>query len=326
MDVRYFTESFVRSFWLKDDHADENYIEPYPNETTVNSIEEELGWKLPASYVELMRVQNGGYPVNTHFVLLNSPDSEPEYFCMDGFFGIGRDKPYTLCGEMGRELVFNEWGYPNDGVYIGRFVGGYHNLLLLDYSNCSKEEEPSVVMVDQENDYKKTFLAKDFESFVKILVNESVFDRSEEELESALIAIRNAPFSKVLQSYFMSNTKMDFEPILRKLLEQLCLEKGSFHLHDDVLSYKVYDILFFLVSEQKNGITRTDYLNLFPDLLVLSDGEINTGGYAPGFIEDWWEMKEKSGKIIVGDENKYAMNSDDVSSFLNGLITNLNHR
>ena len=324
MDLRYFTESFVQSFWLKDDDADENYIEPYPNETTVNSIEEELRWKLPESYVELMRVQNGGYPVNTNFVLPNSTDSEPEYFCMDGFFGIGRVKPYSLCGEMGRELIFNEWGYSNDGVYIGRFVGGYHNLLLLDYSNCSNEDEPSVVMVDQENDYKKTFLAKDFESFVKALVNESVFDRSEEELESALFAIRNAPFSKVLQSYFNSNTKMDFESIMRKLLEQLCLEKGSFHFHDDALSYKVFDLLFFLVSEQKNGITRSDYLNLFPDLLVMSDGDINTGGYAPGFVEDWWTLREQSDVIVPDNEAKFKMNSDHVQDFLNELNGYLN--
>jgi hypothetical protein len=49
-------------------------------------------------------------------------------------------------------------------------------MILLDYSKCGKDDEPEVVHVDQENDYKKTFLAKDFETFIKGLKNEEEFD------------------------------------------------------------------------------------------------------------------------------------------------------
>lgn len=90
MELRCFAESFAKTFWLEDDYAVENFTESYPNEATVNSIEEELGWKLPGSYIEMMRVQNGGYPANTHLILPSSLNSESEYLCMEGFFAIGR--------------------------------------------------------------------------------------------------------------------------------------------------------------------------------------------------------------------------------------------
>jgi hypothetical protein len=49
-------------------------------------------------------------------------------------------------------------------------------MILLDYSNCGKDGEPEVAHVDQESDYKKIFLAKDFETFIKGLKDEEEFD------------------------------------------------------------------------------------------------------------------------------------------------------
>lgn len=324
MKLNCFKESFVKSFWQEDDYAFENHVDAFPDDAIVCSIEEELGYSLPLSYVELMRVQNGGYPVNTHFVLPDSPETEQHHLCLDSFFGIGRIKPYSLCGEMGQKLIFDEWGYPNDGVYIGRFLGGYHNLLLLDHSSCGKDGEPVVVMVDGENEYKKTFLAVNFEAFVKALMNESVFDRSEEELAIALGAIRDGSFAKILQTYFKLSPALDFEKIMRNLLEQLSLEKGSFNLHEDELSYKVYDLLFYLTSKAKSGVSRAEYLELFPELLVMADADIHTGGYAPGFIEDWWYSREQLKVIASVEDDRFEMNSQFANELLVELAKSLN--
>jgi hypothetical protein len=67
-------------------------------------------------------------------------------------------------------------GYPSDGIYICDCPSAGHDMILLDYSACGKNGEPEVVHVDQENNFKKTFLAKDFETFIRGL-------RQEEELE-----------------------------------------------------------------------------------------------------------------------------------------------
>jgi hypothetical protein len=40
-------------------------------------------------------------------------------------------------------------------------------MVCLDYRECGSLGEPQVVHVDQEFDYKITFVAKDFEAFVR---------------------------------------------------------------------------------------------------------------------------------------------------------------
>jgi hypothetical protein len=64
---------------------------------------------------------------------------------------------------------------------------------MFDYSNCDKDEEPEVVHIDQESDYKKTFLAKDFETFIRGLVNEEEFEETGENPTSPQIV--SAKFS-----------------------------------------------------------------------------------------------------------------------------------
>ena len=49
-------------------------------------------------------------------------------------------------------------------------------MVAFDYTNCGKDGEPEVVHIDQENNYKKTFLAKDFETFIMNLKNEEEFE------------------------------------------------------------------------------------------------------------------------------------------------------
>ena len=50
-------------------------------------------------------------------------------------------------------------------------------MIMLNYSACSKTGEPTVVHVEQEFDYKITFLAENFESFIKSQVNENQYEQ-----------------------------------------------------------------------------------------------------------------------------------------------------
>ncbi len=49
-------------------------------------------------------------------------------------------------------------------------------MLCLDYRDCGPQGEPTVVHVDQESDYKITFVAKDFASFIRGLEPDDAFD------------------------------------------------------------------------------------------------------------------------------------------------------
>lgn len=91
-------------------------------------------------------------------------------------YGDWKKQKYSVCGELGSQFMIDEWGYPADGIYICDCPSAGHDMILLDYSECGKNGEPQVVHVDQESDFKKTFLAKDFETFIRGLKQEEEFE------------------------------------------------------------------------------------------------------------------------------------------------------
>ena len=135
------------------DEKNEAYTaEPF-SEDMLRNIENELGYKLPESYIYLMRVRNGGCPKNCRV----------GKWCYEisGIFGIGR--------EMSNRYSFytEDAGYPKIGVPIcDSFDDG--PMVFLDYRECGNEGEPKVVKVDVEMNSIEV-LAKDFESFIKML-------------------------------------------------------------------------------------------------------------------------------------------------------------
>ena len=177
--MRKFFEDFDFSeFWLDHDHSQKDYIEEPPTDELIASVEEELGYKLPAAYIELMRLHNGGIVAKFCYPLDNDDPNELDEIFINGIMGIGRNKPYSLCGERGSKFRVDEWEYPDIGVYICDTPSAGHEMILLDYSKCGKNGEPEVFHVDQESDYHKTFLAKNFEEFIRGL---TVFEEDFEE-------------------------------------------------------------------------------------------------------------------------------------------------
>ncbi|UZE97191.1 SMI1/KNR4 family protein [Alkalimarinus alittae] len=166
----------ISTFWKDSDYAREEYINETPSAELVKEIEKELGYKLPDSYVELMQSQNGGIPINTCFPTNEATSWADDHVAIHGILGIGREKTYSLCGEVGSKFMIDEWEYPDIGIYFGDCPSAGHDMFCLDYRACGKNGEPQVVHVDQEDDYKITFLASSFEEFIKGLVNDEAFD------------------------------------------------------------------------------------------------------------------------------------------------------
>ncbi|MDR2938109.1 MAG: SMI1/KNR4 family protein [Prevotellaceae bacterium] len=65
-----------------------------------------------------------------------------------------------------------EWGYPDIGIAICETDSGGHDMIFLDYRKCGKDGEPEVVQVDQDKNWEITYIAGDFESFIRALVYE----------------------------------------------------------------------------------------------------------------------------------------------------------
>lgn len=163
-------------FWKHSDYADETYVEAPVTTNTVAEVERRLGYRLPAAYVALMTSQNGGTPKRTVHRTKERTTWAKDHIAITGIFGIGDEKRLTLCGMNGNPFWQEDWGYPDIGVYFANCPSGGHDMLCLDYRACGPQGEPCVVHVDEEWDYKITFVAPTFEAFVRGLEDAAVFD------------------------------------------------------------------------------------------------------------------------------------------------------
>lgn len=309
-DIEQLTEDIQRvpfrtrdfsQFWEKSDYANENYVEAAPTAEMITSIEEELGYKLPADYIWFMQQQNGGIPVNTCYPTAMPTSWAENHVAITGIMGIGREKTYSLCGDLGSNFMLEEWGYPAIGVVIADCPSAGHDVIMLDYRFCGKDGEPAVVHVDQEDDYYITFLAPNFASFIVGLVNEEVFDTSEQDKLDDLDNIKYAPFSPLLQSLCEKTGEgKRIEAVIRGICTQIVEDKGYFALHADELSMLMYDIQFWLYTNANSEVTQVQYLEDYQNIIALAQG-FSTGGYAPGFISSWLEERIAQGEIVNQD-------------------------
>lgn len=167
----------VTDFWEQGEDADEEYVGAPLTPEQVAAVERELGYKLPASYVELMKHQNGGIPTRTNHRTREPTSWSKDHIAIIGIYSIGNENPCSLCGELGSQFRIDEWEYPPIGVYFADCPSGGHDMVCLDYRKCGPNGEPQIVHVDQERDYKITFVAESFESFIRNLEGDEAFER-----------------------------------------------------------------------------------------------------------------------------------------------------
>ena len=171
----YFFDFDLAGFWDDDEYYIREYTDDPLTPEKVSFVEAALGYKLPASYIELMRHRNGGAPVNNCHRSSSETSWAADHVAMTGFLSIGATKTYSLCGRFGSQFMIDEWGYPRLGIYFADSPSAGHDMLCLDYSSRGKGGEPRVVHVDQERDYAVTHIADSFQAFVRGLQPAAAF-------------------------------------------------------------------------------------------------------------------------------------------------------
>ena len=164
-------------FWKDTDYAFESYIGKPVTDKDIKVSEAELGYTLPAAYIELLKHHNGGVLNKNCFI-----NNDGECVYITGIYGIDRDKKYSLLGEMGNEFWISKVKYPPIGIVVADTISGGHDMIFLDYRECGPTGEPKVVRVDQECDYSITLLADNFGDFIKNLYF-SIEDITDEEFQ-----------------------------------------------------------------------------------------------------------------------------------------------
>ena len=166
----------MQSFWERSEYAEKEYVDDPLTPEKIAFVERALGYKLPAAYIALMKSQNGGIPTRTNHRTAKRTSWAKDHIAITGIYAIGSAKPCSLCGEVGSQFWMEEWGYPPIGVYFADCPSAGHDMLCLDYRECGPQGEPAVVHVDQELDYEVTFVAANFEAFIRGLEDDEAFD------------------------------------------------------------------------------------------------------------------------------------------------------
>lgn len=173
-----FPDLELDGFWDAGEYADATYLGGYPTDDVVASVEAGLGFRLPTSYVALMRTRNGGMPRNTCCPAPSRTTWAEDHVALSAIMGIGPEKESSLAGRFGSRFFVEEWGYPEIGVYFADCPSAGHDMIAFDYRDCGPDGEPRVVHVDQEAGYRITVLAPDFADFVRALRPKSDYDDS----------------------------------------------------------------------------------------------------------------------------------------------------
>jgi hypothetical protein len=170
-------EGIGQTFW---DRSVSHGVLPDLTDEVLEEAERVLGVELPRLYVELLRVQNGGYTSDelNAFPTRQSTSWADDHVPFAEVFGIGRaDAESPDRGLLDNAYFLEEWGVPQGLVLLS---GDGHWWIALDYRASSPRGEPSVYWIDTELG-EELELAPSFDDFVRGLRPEADFEDEERD-------------------------------------------------------------------------------------------------------------------------------------------------
>lgn len=153
--------------------GDEYYkLKPLTDEMVIDA-EEQLNVKLPRSYINILKEQNGGNIIFNSYPSVVPTSWAEDSIHVDHILGIGKEN-----GILESEYLIEEWGLPNNIVLIS---GCGHTWIALDYRNT--KEEPPIIYIDVDCN-QMIELAPDFDSFLnRLYITETELEEPFNELD-----------------------------------------------------------------------------------------------------------------------------------------------
>ena len=153
-------------FWYDTQESLLRHTCPALTDEMIVEVEREFQHKLPASYIQLMRMHNGGLVNRCRYRVPMPKSGCPDTVYITDIMGIGREVPYSLCGSFGsRFLVETRKHNPNIGIAICNTTLPGRALVFLDYRSCDEFEEPCITWADAQA-HIELLLAKNFKEFI----------------------------------------------------------------------------------------------------------------------------------------------------------------
>jgi hypothetical protein len=155
----------IDRFWRSN-----HYEHPPLTDEMVSSAEEQLGVRLPAEYLALLRLQNGGYTHGFGFPMTQPTTWAKDHVPLNDLSGIVTDPSIrTAQNILDTGYMTEEWGLPPRQVLLS---GDGHWWITLDYRSG---DSPSVAWIDVECS-EDIQVAPTFRAFLEGLRPMSDFD------------------------------------------------------------------------------------------------------------------------------------------------------
>ena len=143
---------------------DDYYTSPPLDESVVERAQSIVGYRLPEAYLELLNERNGGRLRSRCFRTTFPTSWADDHIGVLAIRGIGGEWGIDSSSGLGSVDVIREWQYPDIGIVICETPSGGHDTVMLDYSECGPEGEPSVAYIDEDRMPRR--LASSFSEFL----------------------------------------------------------------------------------------------------------------------------------------------------------------
>ena len=214
-------------------------------EEMIEKAEAKLKVKLPQSYLNLLKEQNGGSIQYNAFPMTVPTSWAEDHINVDHILGIGVEQ-----GIVESDYFINEWGLPENIVLI---CGDGHSWVAFDYRNPTAEPPIIYVDVDAEqiieiassfNEFLEGLYVADVE-FDDSYEEEIVIYLSQEELNAALSSNKEEEIIPAL-NYLYENTKGNEQFIEEKLI--LLLQNRVQNIKEIAVTYVIHMNEFSVLS------------------------------------------------------------------------------
>ncbi len=136
--------------------------------------EKHFNVKLPQSYIDLLKIKNGGTLQYNALPLKQNHDEDDNYLIIEYLFGIKQGE-----GILQTKYFVEEWKIDRENIII--LSGDGHEWLALDYNESSSK--PSVIYIfSEENKFIRLF-----DSFDEMLDNLYIYEEEQEEEDGAIV-------------------------------------------------------------------------------------------------------------------------------------------
>jgi len=145
------------------------YNHPPLTDEMIETAEKTLNVKLPFQFIELLKIQNGGYTEGFAFPMNQKTTWAENHVPLNELFGILVDKSIKSAQNiLDSDYLTKEWGLPEKQVVIN---GDGHWWITLDYR---VGDNPVVKWIDVECE-EEVLITNNFDDFINGLVSDEEF-------------------------------------------------------------------------------------------------------------------------------------------------------